>query len=304
MVLKIGVMGLGTIAQKAYLPIMNQLQTNVEWHYFTRNKETRERLANQYQWQFVYDDFQTFYEADLDACFIHTSTSTHYTFIKMFLEKGVHVYVDKPISENLDEVKELLALAKQQQCLLFTGFNRRRAPMVQQLKEVPDKNMIIVQKNIMGTSKSLKEILYDLFIHVVDTGLFLMEGAVQQHYIDLQINEANQSLERVCLHLSNQQNTVICITNLNSGARTESIEVQSPSGTYHVHNLAQLNHTTPDGTIHQTFPDWTPTLEKRGFETTIKEFLTLVKQDATYYDDSLAYHSHKWIEAIVKKGNE
>ena len=52
------------------------------------------------------------------------------------------------------------------------------------------------------------------------------------------------------------------------------------------------------------FPDWTPTLEKRGFETTIKEFLTLVKQDATYYDDSLAYPSHKWIEAIVKKGNE
>ncbi|WPP09786.1 hypothetical protein SIN07_02710 [Pediococcus inopinatus] len=41
---KIDVMGLGNIAQKAYLPVMASLQDQYEWHFCTRNDEKRRKL--------------------------------------------------------------------------------------------------------------------------------------------------------------------------------------------------------------------------------------------------------------------
>ena len=38
--MKIGVIGLGDIAQKAYLPVMVEMQDEVEWHLCSRNGET------------------------------------------------------------------------------------------------------------------------------------------------------------------------------------------------------------------------------------------------------------------------
>lgn len=45
---KIGVLGLGNIAQKAYLPVITSLQDTYEWHFCTRNADKRQKLMRQY----------------------------------------------------------------------------------------------------------------------------------------------------------------------------------------------------------------------------------------------------------------
>ena len=55
--MKIGVIGLGNIAQKAYLPIMVEMQAEVEWHLCSRNKETLETVGKKIRIPaFVYFD--------------------------------------------------------------------------------------------------------------------------------------------------------------------------------------------------------------------------------------------------------
>ncbi|UOF05484.1 NAD(P)-binding domain-containing protein [Lactiplantibacillus plantarum subsp. plantarum] len=49
--LKIGVIGLGNIAQKAYLPVMAAMQDQYEFHLTTRNPEKRAQLATMYGFQ-------------------------------------------------------------------------------------------------------------------------------------------------------------------------------------------------------------------------------------------------------------
>lgn len=50
-------------------------------------------------------------EVKIDACFVHVATKVHGAVVRQLLQAGIHVFVDKPLSEDLAEVKELQALA-------------------------------------------------------------------------------------------------------------------------------------------------------------------------------------------------
>ena len=62
----------------------------------------------------VYDDFKKmFNKEDLDAVFIATPTKLHHMMAKAAMEKGIHVFCEKPFSLTTDEGRELVALAQQ-----------------------------------------------------------------------------------------------------------------------------------------------------------------------------------------------
>ena len=51
--MKVGVIGIGNIAQKAYLPIMAEMRDTVECHICSRNKETLEQVGKKYDFKDV-----------------------------------------------------------------------------------------------------------------------------------------------------------------------------------------------------------------------------------------------------------
>jgi predicted dehydrogenase len=48
---------------------------------------------------------------ECDAVFVHTSTATHYQVVSELLNAGVHVCVDKPLAENVQDAERLIELA-------------------------------------------------------------------------------------------------------------------------------------------------------------------------------------------------
>ncbi len=150
--MKIGIIGLGNISQKAYLPVMMAMDKEIEWHLFTRDQEKLAKIGKKYRITNLYSSVEDLLMSGIEAVFIHTATHIHEVLIRQCIEKGIHVYVDKPISENIDEVKALMDLAEEKNVLLVTGFNRRFAPMIQKVKEVPNKSMILVQKTKPNSS--------------------------------------------------------------------------------------------------------------------------------------------------------
>lgn len=297
--MKIGIMGLGNIAQKAYLPIMGAMQ-EIDWVLHTRNEETLNQLTEKYNFKESTTDFETFINSGIKACFIHTPTSTHYEIIKTLLEHKIHVYVDKPISENIEETKELIAYANKHSLILMTGFNRRFAPLSQKLKETQNKNMIIVRKNRSNARQNTKFAAHDMMIHVVDTALFLLDDEI----IDTQAKliQENGIFKRAVLNIETPSTSLIAYMNMQSGANPETFEVMSDDKHIIVNDLNTMITKTPKGEMIETFPDWTPTLERRGFETIIKHFIDLIQNNKTY-DSTSDLQSHEMVDYILKNAS-
>ena len=297
--LKIGVVGIGNIAQKAYLPVMATMQNEVEWHLSSRNQEVLKEVAAKYNFTHLHSTIESLLESGIQAVFIHAATDAHYSLIKTFLEQSIHVYVDKPISENMEETKELMELAEEKNVMITCGFNRRFAPLVRQLKNIPNKNMILIQKDRVYGLKNVRFAIYDLFLHVVDTTLFLLDDSVTQ--MDARIISEDGKLKRVWMNIETAQTSCIITMNYQAGANREIMEVQSSSG---IHRVTDLNETIilQDGTERRvTFPDWEDTLTKRGFAPLIHQFVDSIQTRINPVEPGTTVTSHQLCEQVLKK---
>lgn len=180
--LKIAVVGLGGIAQKAYLPVFAEME-NIEVHLYTRDAQKLKHLSEKYRFDHYHQSIHSMIESGVNAAFVHSSTASHPEVIRTFLAHHIPVYVDKPIADNLAEVEELTRLAEEQNTLLMTGFNRRYAPKYQELKALTDTNMIIMQKNRAAQPGEARTFIYDDFIHVIDTVRFLLDAKIEQLHV-------------------------------------------------------------------------------------------------------------------------
>jgi len=75
-------------------------------------------------------------EDGIKAVSIVTPNHVHYAAAKAFLERGIHVICDKPLTATLDEAKQLHALAHQSRALFILTHNYTGYPMVRQAREM------------------------------------------------------------------------------------------------------------------------------------------------------------------------
>ncbi len=108
--LRVGVVGLGGIAQKAWLPVLG---TSADWTLegaFSPSREKAQRICD--TWRIPYVDSLVNLAQTCDAVFVHSSTATHFAVVSELLNAGVHVCVDKPLAESLREAEQLVELAE------------------------------------------------------------------------------------------------------------------------------------------------------------------------------------------------
>lgn len=289
--LKIGLIGIGGIAQKAYLPYMRQL-SHIEWHIFTRNKAVRNRVSTLFGHATTHDTLDDLLAASLDGVFIHAATKAHFDLASPFLRRGIPVYMDKPITEDFDTTQKLYQLAQEHNTFLMAGFNRRFAPRVLEMANLDNKRRIIVEKNDINRTGELQFKLFDFFIHPLDTALYLMDDNINSVHFK-RINENNQ-LSQVSVILESDQSVAIVGMNLQSGSRREVMEVQTPTATYHLENLDDLSIYKDTDCLKKAFSSWDTTLYKRGFESIIDSFLTAIQTQQNPVSPQSSLLSH-WI---------
>lgn len=290
--LKIGVLGLGNIAQKAYLPVMAAMQADYEFHLTTRNPEKRAQLAAKYGFTHTHATLDDLMAAKPVAVFVHTPTATHAAIIKKLLLADINVYVDKPVSMDLQEVQGLYDLAAARHLLLTCGFNRRFAPFNQELKAIPDKRLIMAEKVRETSDQDVETAVFDLMIHSVDTGLYLLDEPLVTTTGRI-VKSDDGKLEQGYFTAQTAHEQLQVVTNMRGGVNLETSTVQATRTRATVRDLSQI--TTYQTTQTQTtmFPDWTPTLERRGFAPLIRAFLTAVETHGTNpIDPTSAITSH------------
>ncbi|WP_088815128.1 MULTISPECIES: Gfo/Idh/MocA family protein [Listeria] len=300
--MKVAIIGLGGIAQKAYLPVFAEME-NVEIHLYTRNSLKLKQLSDKYRFPYIHQSIDSLIEAGIEAAFVHSSTASHPEIVRQLLDNQISVYVDKPISDNIEETRALTALAKEKKTLFMTGFNRRFVPFYQTLKELPDANMIVIQKNRPNQPGEARTFIYDDFIHVIDSVRFLLGEKIQD--FDVYGTFDGDLLASVTVQFKGETKNATAIMNRNSGVSEEKAELMTKNGKWTVANLTELTIQTGIETRLVRHADWEGTLAKRGFVPIIHAFLDAVRSGAAEpisKDDAL--ETHEICEAILKKLSE
>lgn len=297
--MKVGIIGIGDICKKAYLPLIT-LMDDLEIVLCTRNTTTLQETKSKYKINKAVSSVDDLINEGIECAFIHSSTDSHYDLCKKLLSSGIHVYVDKPISYNLEEALELKDLAIKNNLILKVGFNRRFAPMISSLKNLGEANIVLIQKNRVNLPGQPRIFVYDDFIHVVDTLRFLMNGAYDNFTVDARIED--NLLQSITLKLSNSKTTAIGIMNRINGITEEIVEYMAPGKKAIVRNLTHTTLLENNSTSIKEFGDWENTLNKRGFNSIISSFIDDVKTKNLNYDmleDSII--THKLCEKILKE---
>lgn len=120
---------------------------------------------------------------DLDAVSVVTPPSAHYPVVKALLERGFHVFCEKPLTMNVRKGRELERLAKEKGKQLGVGFKMRFEPIFRKAKElvpeIGDLVSIVTTKQQMyhprPESTWVKDVgaMYELSVHDFDLITFL-----------------------------------------------------------------------------------------------------------------------------------
>ena len=78
-------------------------------------------------------------DTDLDAVAIATPVSTHFYLAKKALENGMDVWLEKPMTETVEQAEELIELAEKKKKLLHVDHTFVYTGAVQKIKELYDK---------------------------------------------------------------------------------------------------------------------------------------------------------------------
>ncbi|WP_215451100.1 Gfo/Idh/MocA family protein [Streptomyces sp. ATCC 21386] len=294
--MKVGCVGLGDIARKAYLPVLGT-QPGLELHLQTRTPATLTRVADSLHlppgWR--HSDLDSLLAQDLDAAFVHAPTAVHPEIVERLLEAGVPTYVDKPLAYELADSERLVRLAEERGVGLAVGFNRRFAPGYAQCADHP-RELILMQKNRIGLPEVPRTMVLDDFIHVVDTLRFLVPGEIED--VTVRARTEDGLLHHVVLQLSGAGFTALGVMNRLSGSAEEILEVSGQDTKRQVVNLAEVIDHKGQPSLRRR-GDWVPVARQRGIEQAVLAFLDAVRAGRVLSArDALA--THELCERVVR----
>ena len=116
----------------------------------------------------------------VDAVSVVVPTYAHFEVSREFLENGIHLLIEKPITAQLEEAEGLIRLAEKKGCIIQVGHLERFNPAVVALKDIVrmprfiESHRLSTYKN-RGTDVS---VVLDLMIHDIDIILNLVESKI------------------------------------------------------------------------------------------------------------------------------
>jgi NDP-hexose-3-ketoreductase len=146
---RIGVLGFASIAQKAIIPAIKDLPAFFEFIGLgTRTEEKKQEIINSGFDAFV--PYEQIIDKDkIDALYIPLPNAMHFQWVKIALEKGLHVLVEKSLGCNLKEVEELNQLAQKNKLVLIENFQFRFHSQLGYIKDV-------LASGVLGEVRSIR----------------------------------------------------------------------------------------------------------------------------------------------------
>ena len=176
--LKAGVLGAGHLG-KIHLRLLQQSSAYELVGFFDPNQENAAKVAA----EFGYKSFTSSEELmdAVDVVDIVTPTLSHFKEAKKAIERGKHIFIEKPITHTLEEAEELIQLSKTHNVKGQVGHVERFNPAFLGVKDSIKAPMFIethrlAEFNPRGTDVP---VVLDLMIHDIDVILSVVNAKVK-----------------------------------------------------------------------------------------------------------------------------
>lgn len=296
---KIGMIGLGSIAQKAYLPILSAEKNWKLVGAFSPTQMKRERICKQYRIQ-SFADVSSLLDA-CDAVFVHSSTASHLDIVEQALRKGKDVYVDKPLAATVEQAERLVELNQKLNRKLMVGFNRRFAPYYIEAKQKSQAIAWIHMEKHRIDGMDLEHpfdfTLFDDYIHLVDTARWLGAESIAEGII--------QTTETGRLHYAQHKliagsYTIQISMHRKAGTDLERLEIVGDGSILRVKNLETFEKEEHGAVQAKTFASWDSILKRRGFEGAVQHFIDcLIHDQEPKVNGWEGLQSQLWVERMI-----
>jgi predicted dehydrogenase len=192
----------------------------------------------------------------VDAVSIVVPTVSHYAVARDFLEAGVHVLLEKPMTATVDEAERLLVLNDRQGTVLLIGHVERFKPAVQHLREVVSEPLFIQARRVRPFDPNRVMdvgVVLDLMIHDIDIVLSLVrEPVVEIGGVGVRVYNSHEDL--AVAHLLTESGCRMTLTASRvSTAKTVELEVTMADRTVHLDYLREVVSVRHLNGEHQRF---------------------------------------------------
>jgi predicted dehydrogenase len=294
---KVGMIGLGWIAQVFHMPIISKFNDAEITCVCDRDKTRARAIAEKYGIKRFYTDYKEMLaNEELDAVDICTSTDMHKEVSIACLEAKRDVFVEKPIARKLDEAIAIAESVKKNRRQLMVGMNHRFRPDAMMLRSFIENSELgkvfyaktgwLKKPSSEGSWFSQKEmsgggVILDMGIVMLDLALW-MTGYPEVS----RVNATNYS------HKTKVEDSSVAYLTMKNGA-TITIEV---SWNFHIENelyycniygeqgSGKINplmiHKEMHGNIVNVTPVKTDTSQnalKKSYENELKHFIGAVR---------------------------
>ena len=141
----------------------------------------------------VAEAYNCIYHADyksmvgmVDAVSVAVPTTIHFKITDFFLSHGIHVLVEKPITDNIKTAQKLLERAKNNNLILLIGHLERFNPCIQSITNILGnrlnnfkiKHIVAMRLTPFNTRANDVSVVTDLMIHDIDLANFFLKSAM------------------------------------------------------------------------------------------------------------------------------
>ncbi|MDX1271166.1 Gfo/Idh/MocA family protein [Bizionia paragorgiae] len=176
--LNVGVLGAGHLG-KIHLRLLNQSEKYNLVGFYDANEENAKRIEAELGYTY-FSTIEALIDA-VDVVDIVTPTLSHFDCARQAIAKGKHIFIEKPITNTVEEAETLRALVAEKGVKGQVGHVERFNPAFIAVKDMLDKPMFIeshrlAEFNPRGTDVP---VVLDLMIHDIDAILSVVKSQVK-----------------------------------------------------------------------------------------------------------------------------
>src|SRR6056300_3991 len=209
--LKVGVLGAGHLG-KIHLKLLQQSSKYQLVGFYDPSEENAKKVSKEFGYT-SYNSINELIDA-VDVVEIVTPTLSHFECAKNAIEKGRHIFIEKPIAKTILEAEAIKTLASQYHVKGQVGHVERFNPSFTAVKDMIDNPMFIethrlAEFNPRGTDVP---VVLDLMIHDIDIILSVVKSKVKNiHASGISVISETPDIANARIEFENG-----CVANLTS----------------------------------------------------------------------------------------
>lgn len=231
---------------------------------------------------------------EFDGACICTLPSTHFELCKKLIEKGKHVFCEKPLERNVERIEQLMEIADKAAVKFGVNHNQRFAPTIVEAQKLisRDSRVHMIQASMQQNGpKDASDLVNDYFLltdsccHLFDTLFFLNGNISKVQAFGKRLN--SNILSDITVNMEFLNGSIGTLMHTFVGGIHESqhpfqrFEVTTSEARYTIENMYDGLHVYPHKELYRKV--WEPSV----FE-------------ARDYSDSMITSVQAWIKSVVK----